>query len=84
MYYWVVDWKKDKKGNFHPVIIGGRAFPTEQSAQSYIDSSSLSSRAEIIPLDTPSESTATGEIKAILIKRFKSLDRGMMRASHHG
>ena len=81
-YYWVIDFKQDKKGNFHPVVIGGRCFTTQASAQSYIDNSNLSNRAEIIPLDTCSQSKASGKIKAILIKRFKSLDKGLSNAYH--
>lgn len=81
-YFWIVDWRKDSKGNFHPVVIGGRSFSSEIAAQEYIDHAGLSSRAEIFPLDTANQSKATQKIKAILIRRYKSLDRGMERMGH--
>lgn len=82
MYYWVIDYKETKSGDYIPVVIGGRAFPSELQAQKYIDDSNLSRRAEIFELDTCNQDKATGAIKAILIRRYKSLDKGMMRASH--
>jgi len=82
MYFWVVDFKKDSKEQYHPVVIGGRSFYTRGQAQRYIDNSSLSSRAEIFELSTSNMERATREIKAKLIRRYKSLDQGMLRASH--
>lgn len=81
-YFWVVDYKQRKDGNFSPVIIGGRAFSSEIRAQQYIDESNLSQKAEIIELDTRNQAKATSKIKAQLIRRYKSLDKGMVRAVH--
>jgi hypothetical protein len=81
-YFWIVDYRKDSKGVFHPVVIGGRAFTSEISAQEYIDHAGLSSRAEIFPLDTSNQAKATQKIKAVLIRRYKSLDKGMTRVGH--
>jgi hypothetical protein len=81
--YWIVDYTSGKDGGtIHPVIIGGRAFPTEPTAQAYIDGANLSARAEIIQLDTVNQAKATSKIKAILIRRYKSLDKGLARAYH--
>ena len=81
-YYWVVDYKQSEDEKIHPVIIGGRAFSSEVQAQRYMDDASLSRHAEIMELLTSSTSAATQEIKAILVKRYKSLDKGMTRAVH--
>ena len=80
--YWIVDYRQDAKKAFHPVIIGGRAFTSESQAQSYIDNSNLSGKAEIIQLDTTNQGSATQKIKGILIKRYKSLDKGMGTVYH--
>lgn len=84
--YWVVDYKSDSKGRYHPVVIGGRSFYTNTQAQNYIDTANLSNRAEIFAppeiSDTTSMDRVTQEIKAILIKRYRSLDQGMVRAVH--
>ncbi len=82
MYFWVVDFRQTKDGRLSPVIIGGRAFTTEVRAQSYIDESSLSSKAEIFPIDTADASKATRVVKAKLIHRYKDLDKGLTRATH--
>ncbi len=82
MYYWVVDFRQSKDGLLRPVIIGGRSFTTEIRAQEYIDNSNLSPKAEIYPVDTSDMSKATRVIKAKLITKYKSLDRGLTRASH--
>jgi len=82
MYYWVVDYKQAKDGSLRPVIIGGRAFTSELLAQRYLDDANLSRKAEIFELSTGSTSKASQGIKAQLIKRYKSLDRGMTRAVH--
>ena len=84
--YWVVDYRADKSGKYHPVVIGGRSFHTRTQAQNYIDNANLSSRAEIFGPPDVSNTTdigrVTSEIKAILIKRYRSLDQGMARAVH--
>ena len=81
-YYWVVDYREDKSGGLHPVIIGGRAFSSHLRAQNYIDRANLSRKAEIFELPTSSQSKATRTVKAELIKRYRSLDQGMARAVH--
>jgi len=81
-FYWVVDYTASKDGTLRPVVIGGRAFQTELHAQRYIDDSNLSRNAEIIELPTADQSKATGMLKAILVKRHKSLSKGMTRAVH--
>lgn len=84
--FWVVDYRQDKAGGYHPVVIGGRAFAVRAQAQNYVDSANLSNRAEIFGPPDISNSTnqdrVTQEIKAILIKRYKNLDQGMARAVH--
>lgn len=86
MYYWVVDYKADKQGQLHPVIFGGRAFTSELLAQRFIDESNLSPRAEIFPLPTSNQSSATGQVKAKLVKRYGSKgegwEKGLERAVH--
>ena len=82
MPYWCVDYRSDKKGNMHPVLVGGSAFPTESAAQSYIDSSALSAKAEIFQTKTVNSGKAGQEIKAKLINRYKNLDQGMQTIYH--
>lgn len=84
MFYWVIDYRQRKDGEFSPVIIGGRSFHSEQRAQEYIDSSNLSSQAEILELPTSQQNRATQMVKAILVRRLKSLDKGLTRATHRG
>jgi len=81
-YFWVVDYTRAKDDTLRPVVIGGRAFVTELHAQRYMDDANLSRNAEIMELSTSDTGRATQEIKAILIKRFRSLDKGMRRAVH--
>jgi len=81
-YFWVVDFRKTKDGSIRPVVIGGRAFTTELRAQQYIDNSNLSQKAEIFELPTSDTSKATRSIKARLISRYRSLDKGLTRAVH--
>lgn len=80
--FWVVDFRKDAKGSYHPVVIGGRAFTVRSQAQNYMDKANLSSRAEIFETSTSNQMRATQEIKAELIKKYRSLDQGMARAYH--
>lgn len=82
MNYWVVDYRQTKSGGMSPVVIGGRAFSSELLAQRYIDDADLSRKAEIFPLPTANAAKATSMIKAQLVKRYKSLDRGTTRATH--
>lgn len=81
-YWWVVDYTSAKDGRMRPVVIGGRAFTSELLAQRYLDDANLSRKAEILELPTSDTSKATQMIKAVLIRRFKSLDKGITRAVH--
>lgn len=81
-YFWVVDYAQSKDGSLRPVVIGGRSFTTELLAQRYMDDANLSGRAEIFELPTSNTSRATQAIKAKLVKRYKSLDKGITRAKH--
>lgn len=81
-YFWVVDYTRAKDDTLRPVVIGGRAFVTELHAQRYMDEANLSRNAEIMELPTSDTGRATQMVKAILIKRFGSLDKGMRRAIH--
>lgn len=82
MYFWVVDYKQAGDGNLRPIIIGGRAFSSELLAQRYLDDANLSRKAEIFPLETGNVGRASQTIKAILVRRYKSLDKGTKRAVH--
>jgi len=82
MYYWVVDYTRAKDGSLRPVIIGGRSFSSELLAQHYMDDANLSQKAEIFELPTSNSSRATQMVKAQLIRRYKSLDKGVRRAVH--
>ena len=84
MYYWVVDYSERKDGTKVPIVIKGRAFSSELQAQRYIDEANLSRNAEIFELSSSNEKAATQELKAKLIRRYKSLDKGMTRVSHRG
>lgn len=77
-----MDYKQSEDEKIHPVVIGGRAFSSEIRAQRYMDDANLSRNAEIMELSTSNTSAATQEIKAILVKRYQSLDKGMARAVH--
>jgi len=77
-YFWVVDFTSAGR----PIVIKGRSFSNELRAQRYIDDSSLSRRAEVFELTSTSEAEATRELKAILVRRYKSLDKGITRAVH--
>ena len=78
----MIDFITTKKGEVRPVVVGGRAFTSEILAQRYIDEANLSQRAEIMPLPTSSQSTASGMIKAKLAARYHDLEKGMTRAVH--
>jgi len=82
VYYLVVDYTESKGGELRPIVIGGRSFTTELYAQRYIDDSNLSRRAEIFEVTSSNLDRATQEVKAKLIRRYKSLDKGMKRVSH--
>lgn len=82
-FYWVVDFLPSKDNKvLHPVVIGGRCFTSEVRAQQFIDQASLSSKAEIMQLDTSNTSRASQEIKAKLAVRYHSLAQGMTKAVH--
>ena len=81
-YFWVVDYTQAKDGSTRPIVIGGRAFTSALRAQRYLDDANLSRRAEIFELPTGGTSRATQMIKAQLVRRYRSLDRGVARAVH--